>query len=83
MPDSPRSSGCSGLGVQAPAYAQVVGVKLRAGMSSPDGQTTGWSGATPSPTKGVLGTSHPGKGSLRSAFGRPLPGWENPSPGKA
>ena len=40
-------------------------------------------GAIPSPTGGVLGTSHPGEGSLRSAFGKPLPGWKNPSTGRA
>jgi len=39
--------------------------------------------AVPTPTKGVLGTSPPGKDSLRSAYRQPLTGEKNRSMGKA
>jgi len=56
----------------------------RAGSGMAKTCRCGWSvGAIPSPTRGVPGTSRSGKGSLRSAYGRPLPGGENPGPGRA
>src|SRR5262249_43102525 len=41
------------------------------------------SGDIPSPSEGVPVTSPAGKGSRRSAYGKPLPGGENPGTGGA
>ena len=58
--------------------------------SSPDGQAPGWpgvlvplSGAIPSSTGGVLGTSRPGKGSLPLGLRKTLAGAGEPESGQS
>src|SRR5438874_876388 len=66
---------------QNPGLSACVGNEQ---LSSPDGQAPGWPRSemvagvvgmapSPSPTRGVLGTPQPYKGSLRSAYGKPFP----------